>query len=116
MAKVTGEHPQVDSQWSHSELAAEMRAASIPISASRIGRILAADDVKPHRVQGWLTRTDTPEFWAQAADVCGLYLSPPANAVVLSVGGHEILPIGGHENARWWPTVLPTGGQWFCPC
>jgi hypothetical protein len=32
-----------------------------------------------------------------------------------SVGGHEILPIGGHESARWWPTVLPTGGQWFCP-
>ena len=85
MAKVTEEHPQVDSQWSHSELAAEMKAASIPISASQIGRILAADDVKPHRVQGWLTRRDTPEFWAQAADVCGLYLSPPANAVVLSI-------------------------------
>ena len=31
------------------------------------------------------------------------------------VGGHEILPIGGHETARWWSTVLPTGGQWFCP-
>ena len=53
--------------------------------ASQIGRILAADDVKPHRVQGWLTRRDTPEFWAQAADVCGLYLSPPENAVVLSI-------------------------------
>ena len=85
MAKVTEEHPHVDSQWSHSELAAEMKAASIPISASQIGRILAADDVKPHRVQGWLTRRDTPEFWARAADVCGLYLAPPANAVVLSI-------------------------------
>jgi transposase len=85
MAKITEEHPQVDSQWSHSELAAEMAAAAIPISASQIGRILAADDLKPHRVQGWLTRRDTPEFWAQAADVCGLYLSPPANAVVLSI-------------------------------
>ena len=53
--------------------------------ASQIGRILAADDVMPHRVQGWLTRRDTPEFWAQAADVCGLYLSPPTNAVVLSI-------------------------------
>jgi transposase len=85
MAKVTEEHPVVDSQWSHSELAAAMAAASIPISASQIGRILAADDVKPHRVQGWLTRRDTPEFWERAADVCGLYLSPPANAVVLSI-------------------------------
>ena len=85
MAKVTEEHPVVDSQWSHSELATAMAAASIPISASQIGRILAADDVKPHRVQGWLTRRDTPEFWERAADVCGLYLSAPANAVVLSI-------------------------------
>jgi transposase len=85
MAKVTEEHPEVDSQWSHSELATAMKAASIPISASQIGRILAADDVKPHRVQGWLTRRDTPEFWERAADVCGLYLTPPVNAVVLSI-------------------------------
>ena len=85
MAKVTEEHPEVDSQWSHSELAVAMAAASIPISASQIGRILAADDVKPHRVQGWLTRRDTPEFWECAADVCGLYLQPPLNAVVLSI-------------------------------
>lgn len=85
MAKVTEEHPKVDSQWSHSELAAVMAEAAIPISASQIGRILAADDVKPHRVQGWLTRRDTPEFWEQAADVCGLYLAPPDNVVVLSI-------------------------------
>lgn len=85
MAKATGEHPEVDSQWSHSELATAMAAASIPISASQIGRILAGDDVKPHRVQGWLTRRDSPEFWERAADVCGLYLAPPVNAVVLSI-------------------------------
>jgi transposase len=85
MAKVTEEHPHVDSQWSHSELATAMAAASIPISASQIGRLLAADDVKPHRVQGWLTRRDTPEFWEAAADVCALYLAPPANVVVLSI-------------------------------
>jgi transposase len=85
MAKVTEEHPEVDSQWSHSELERAMARAGIGISASQIGRILAADDVKPHRVEGWLTRRDTPEFWERAADVCGLYLSPPENAVVLSI-------------------------------
>lgn len=62
-----------------------MNQAGVGISASQIGRILAADDVKPHKVDGWLTRRDTPEFWEQAADVCGLYLAPPANAVVLSI-------------------------------
>ena len=33
----------------------------------------------------------------------------------LSVGGHEIVPGGGHVAARWWPTVLPGGGQLICP-
>ena len=31
------------------------------------------------------------------------------------VGGHEILPSGGHVAARWRPTVLPSGGQQSCP-
>lgn len=31
------------------------------------------------------------------------------------VGGHEILPGGGHVAARWRPTVLPSGGQQSCP-
>jgi len=52
---------------------------------SQIGRILASGDLRPHKVDGWLTRRDTPEFWERAADICGLYLSPPENAVVLSI-------------------------------
>ena len=31
------------------------------------------------------------------------------------VGGHEILPSGGHVVARWRSTVLPSGGQQNCP-
>ena len=31
------------------------------------------------------------------------------------VSGHEILPIGGQGTACWWPSELPTGGQWDCP-
>jgi transposase len=85
MAKVTSELPEFSSQWSHSELAEEMDKAGIGISASQIGRILAADDVRPHKVDGWLTRRDSPDFWQRAADICGLYLSPPENAVVLSI-------------------------------
>ena len=85
MAKVTSEVPEYSSQWSHSELHEAMEEAGIAISASQIGRILACDDVRPHKVEGWLTRRDTPEFWERAADICGLYLSPPENAVVLSI-------------------------------
>ena len=47
---------------------------------------------------------NTPAFFGLLPSVAGM-----------RVGGHEILPIGGHETARWWPTVLPAGGQWFCP-
>jgi transposase len=85
MAKVTEEHPEFSSQWSHSELHEAMTTAGIAISASQIGRILASGDLRPHKVDGWLTRRDTPEFWERAADICGLYLSPPENAVVLSI-------------------------------
>lgn len=41
--------------------------------------------LKPHLVRGWLNRKDSPEFWDRAADVCGLYLSPPIGALVLSI-------------------------------
>ena len=85
LAKVTSEVPEFSSQWSHSELHGAMEETAIAISASQIGRILAADDVRPHKVEGWLTRRDTPEFWERAADICGLYLSPPENTVVLSI-------------------------------
>jgi len=55
------------------------------MSPSQVGRVLSDLDLKPHRVQGWLTRKDDPQFWARAANVCGLYLRPPEGALVLSV-------------------------------
>lgn len=42
-------------------------------------------------------------------------LEPSGSRDTQGVGGHEIVPGGGHVGARWWPTVLPTGGQQFCP-
>jgi transposase len=107
MAKVTQEHPEFTSQWSHSELAGAMTEAGIGISASQIGRILAADDVRPHRVDGWLTRKDTPEFWERAADVCGIYLNPPENAVVLSIDEKT----GIQAKSRKHPTKPVRAGQ-----
>ncbi|MDP9988909.1 hypothetical protein J2S98_004098, partial [Arthrobacter oryzae] len=34
---------------------------------------------------------------------------------VALVSGHEKLPIGGHESARWRPAELPAGGHEICP-
>jgi transposase len=90
VATVTQEPPDPASHWSHSQLAKEL--ADMGISASQIGRILAELDIKPHRVRSWITRPDDPGFWERAADICGLYLVPPTNALVLSVDEKTGMP------------------------
>ncbi len=86
VATVTTTCPEVDSHWSARLVAERLRAQDgLGISASQVGRILAGLDLKPHLVRGWLNRPDDPDFFERAADVCGLYLHRPANALVLSV-------------------------------
>jgi transposase len=103
LATVTQEPPDPASHWSHSQLAKAL--SDIGISASQIGRILADLDSKPHRVRGWITRPDDPGFWERAADVCGLYLAPPTNALVLSVD--EKTGIGARSRTRPRKPVAP---------
>jgi transposase len=83
VATVTQTPPNPASHWSHSQLAKAL--SDIGISASQIGRVLADLDIKPHRVRSWITRPDDPRFWERAADICGLCLVSPTNALVLSV-------------------------------
>ncbi|WP_051740757.1 IS630 family transposase [Streptomyces xylophagus] len=86
VAAATSPPPHPESTWSHRKIAAQVAGTVFTAnSPSQVGRILADLDLKPHRVRGWLTRRDTPDFWQRAADVCNLYLSPPEGAVVLSV-------------------------------
>jgi transposase len=84
VATVTTQRPEVDSHWS-ARLVAERLADEVGISASQVGRILADLDLKPHQVRGWRNRPDDPAFFERAADVCGLYLNAPENALVLGV-------------------------------
>jgi transposase len=72
------------SRWTCELLAARMNEHGIGISASQVWRICVALDLKPWQTQSWMTSHD-PDFWEKAADVCGLYLNPPDNAVVWSV-------------------------------
>ena len=86
VATATSAPPHPEATWSHRAIAAQVAGTCFaPVSASQVGRILADLDLKPHKVRGWLTRRDTPDFWERAADVCALYLNPPEGAVVLSV-------------------------------
>lgn len=69
-------HPGVT--WSHRAIAQRVAGTCFaPLSASQVGRILAGLDLKPHKVRGWLTRRDTPDFWQRAAGVCALCPGPP---------------------------------------
>jgi transposase len=90
VAAATSQKPSVESHWSHRLLAEYL--ADLGISASQVGRILAGLDIKPHLVRSWISRGDDPTFWERAADVCGLYLSAPQNALVLSVDEKKNIP------------------------
>ena len=50
----------------------------------RVARIWRKWDLQPHRIEGFKFSTD-PELEFKIRDVVGLYLDPPANAVVVSV-------------------------------
>jgi transcriptional regulator with XRE-family HTH domain len=55
------------------------------MSPATVQRILAADVLKPHKVEQWCGKSPDPDFDAKQADIIGLYLDPPAGALVLSV-------------------------------
>ncbi len=67
-------------RWTYGELGAE-----VGISRSRAHAILAELDVRPHLTEYWVMSELGPDFDAQAAEVCGLYLDPPENAIVVSI-------------------------------
>jgi len=54
------------------------------LSVSTVQRIWRAFGLQPHRLETFKLSTD-PEFVAKVRDVVGLYVSPPAHAVVLCV-------------------------------
>ena len=59
-------------------------AQAAGISPASVQRIWAAHGLQPHRVRTFKLSTD-PAFAAKLRDVVGLYVDPPAHAVVLSV-------------------------------
>lgn len=54
------------------------------VSPSQIWRVLRQYQIQLERRRSWCVSTD-PEFVPKAADIVGLYLHPPANAIVLSI-------------------------------
>ncbi|ANK81856.1 MAG: DDE endonuclease [Rhizobiales bacterium NRL2] len=61
-----------------------MMAAASGISVSSVQRIWRKHGLQPHRVRQFKLSTD-PEFADKLRDVVGLYMDPPAHALVFSV-------------------------------
>src|SRR5262249_19780337 len=76
---VTGPPPGEATHWT-----GRMLATAVGISLRSVQRILEAHQLAPHRVQTFKLSND-PNFAEKLRDVVGLYIDPPAHAVVLSV-------------------------------
>ena len=75
------------------------------VTASHVWRVLRKHGIHLQRRRSWCISTD-PQFAQKAADVIGLYLYPPENAVVLCVD--EKPAIQALERAQGW-LRLPNG-------
>jgi transposase len=73
------EPPHEATHWT-----AAAMAEAAGISPSSVLRIWRAHKLRPHRVRTFKLSKD-PQFAAKLRDIVGLYLDPPAHAVVLSV-------------------------------
>jgi transposase len=59
-------------------------AAASALSVSSVQRIWRAHGLRPHQVRSFKLSTD-PRFAEKVEDIVGLYVDPPAHAVVLSI-------------------------------
>lgn len=75
------EQPPPDGQaiWDGGSL-----AKALGISADRVWRLLRKEGIQLQRHRSWCVSTD-PQFSAKSADIIGLYLNPPQNALVISI-------------------------------
>ena len=59
-------------------------AKTMGLSLRSVQRIWQAHDLQPHRIRTF-KRSRDPGFAAKLTDIVGLYVDPPAHAVVLSL-------------------------------
>jgi transposase len=70
--------PEGATHWSRTTMASAMG-----VSPSTVGRVWAANGLKPHRASTFKLSNDK-DFEKKLEDIVGLYLSPPEHAIVLS--------------------------------
>ncbi len=73
------EPPREGTHWTGGAM-----AEAVGVSVSSVQRIWRAHGLQPHRVRQFKLSND-PDFVGKLRDIVGLYVDPPAHAVVLSV-------------------------------
>ena len=101
LAQLDQAPPSGHTTWTGALLAAALG----DVSKHQVWRVLRKHQISLRRRRSWCLSTD-PEFARKAADVVGLYLDPPDNAVVLAVD--EKPHIQALERAQGW-LRLPNG-------
>ena len=91
--------------WSSRLLATELG-----LSHSTVARVWAEHDLKPWQTETFKFSTD-PELEARVRDVVGLYLDPPARAIVLCVDEKSQIQALERTNrsGRWRRAELSNG-------
>jgi transposase len=79
VALTLGEPPGETTHWT-----GRLMAKAIGISLTSVQRIWRAHGLAPHRIRTFKLSKD-PKFAEKVRDIVGLYVDPPAHAVVLSV-------------------------------
>jgi len=68
-------------RWTYEELGRE-----VGMSASQAHVILSRAEIKPHRTDYWMMSDySRPEFEERLGEICGLYVDPPENVLVVSI-------------------------------
>jgi len=80
MALLDTPPPPGYAQWNGTLLTRELR----DVSDDQVWRVLRRNRVQLERTRSWCISTD-PAFATKAADIVGLYLNPPENALVICV-------------------------------
>ena len=82
-------------RWTYAEL-----AEAVGMAPSRAYTILREADIRPHLTEQWvLTDFDHERFEERAGEICGLYLDPPENAIVLSIDEKSGVQAKGRKRA-----------------
>lgn len=101
LTKINEAPPEGRSAWTGTLLAQTLG----DVSEGKVWQVLRQQKISLSQRKSWCVSTD-PEFVPKAADIVGLYLNPPQNAVVLCVD--EKPCIQALERAQGW-IRLPNG-------